>query len=341
MALTLAIVALDPTSDSGGVDPPATAAPEWITFDQPRVVIGRSAGADVRLPLRSVSATHCALRYEAGEWSILDENSSNGTLVNGALLVRTRRKVLKHGDRITVPGYALTVSLDAAVASPTDRTATIARKLLADTLAMDGNESSPPYLVLRSGRKPGSQQWELSAQDTKLMAGREPGIDIVLDDVDCSRQHALFVRDEQGVVVRDLGSKNGIAIAGRRVTERRLRDGDEVHLGRVILSFHDPAEALLRAFDGGTDEPQPVQPLRPATIPPPSLAPPAQTDATASESAGAKKTDLPAKSQDPGVVRAVSEPAVRRRSLDWVVATLAIVILGMSVAALLLLLRTR
>lgn len=357
MAVTLTIRSIE-----GGAG-----AAQTLTFDQPRVVIGRGAHADVRLPARAVSSAHCVLRAEGGELSITDDGSSNGTLVNGALLVKSRRKVIRDGDRVIVPGFELTVTITTAVADNAERTATVARKLLADAIAAAGEEGSPPLLELRSGRKAG-QRWVFAAAPSKLVIGRGDNCDIIIDDPDASRHHAEFSRDDQGVILRDLNSKNGVFIAGRRVNERRMRDGDELQIGRVVFAFRDPADELLRAFDGGSDEQKPVEAVRASTIPPPSMNggapassasqppptgvipgvsstdPSAKPEAGPSDSAAEKSansaTDSAAKSGVTSARSAQNSPK-KKGSLDWVVAVLALLILGVSVLALVMVLRPR
>ncbi len=324
-------------------------AAQTLTFDQPRVVIGRGAHADVRLPARAVSSTHCVLRLEGGELTIVDDGSSNGTLVNAAPLVRGRKRPLRDGDRVMVPGFELSVTIATAAADPPDRTATVARKLLGEALARAGSAGAPPCLELVSGRKPG-QRWTFAPSLPRIVAGRGDGCEIFLDDPDCSRHHAEFVRDEQGVVVRDLASKNGVHIGARRVSDRRLRDGDEVRLGRVVLRFHDPADALLRAFESGADESAPVEPARARSAPPPepaaSISSPEPLDPSPVPAAEGGPAPSDPATAPPAPGRAATSPARAvpsrpRPVFDWVVAALALVILAVSVVALALVLRPR
>ena len=65
-------------------------------------------------------------------------------------------------------------------------------------------------------------------------------------DADASREHALLTRDLDGVLCRDLDSKNGVYIGGRRVEgERRLEDRDVIVIGATELLFDDPARVAL------------------------------------------------------------------------------------------------
>jgi DNA-binding NtrC family response regulator len=53
-----------------------------------------------------------------------------------------------------------------------------------------------------------------------------------------SRHHARLEPDDDGVLLRDLGSRNGTLVNGERVDARRLETGDIVQLGSSLLLFH-------------------------------------------------------------------------------------------------------
>lgn len=62
---------------------------------------------------------------------------------------------------------------------------------------------------------------------------REP--DILLNDADVSRTHAMFFFDDTGISLVDLMSTNGTRVNGERVTDADLAEGDIVHVGRARL----------------------------------------------------------------------------------------------------------
>jgi predicted component of type VI protein secretion system len=64
-----------------------------------------------------------------------------------------------------------------------------------------------------------------------LLLGRHPECDIQIDSRKISRRHCCVAQVSDYLVVRDLGSTNGIRINGVRVVEGRLTDGDELTLG--------------------------------------------------------------------------------------------------------------
>ena len=61
--------------------------------------------------------------------------------------------------------------------------------------------------------------------------GRALDNDIVISDGRVSRYHAEIVADPPGHGIRDLGSTNGTSLAGVRIGQERLCDGDVISLG--------------------------------------------------------------------------------------------------------------
>jgi pSer/pThr/pTyr-binding forkhead associated (FHA) protein len=68
-----------------------------------------------------------------------------------------------------------------------------------------------------------------------VFCGREPGKGFHLPHEHVSRQHALFERRGEEVLVVDLGSRNGVWKDGQRVARVALRPGEEVTLGPFVV----------------------------------------------------------------------------------------------------------
>jgi pSer/pThr/pTyr-binding forkhead associated (FHA) protein len=66
---------------------------------KPKVVLGRSREADVRVADVNVSRQHAELRQEGAGYWIVDLGSTNGLEVNGKRVERAR---VRDGDRITL-----------------------------------------------------------------------------------------------------------------------------------------------------------------------------------------------------------------------------------------------
>ena len=87
-----------------------------------------------------------------------------------------------------------------------------------------------PMLVADKGPLIG-QRWALSRT---LVLGRESTCDVVIADRQVSRFHARLTPTEEGIMVEDLGSKNGTHLNGVALTSpNMLKDGDKVQVGFV------------------------------------------------------------------------------------------------------------
>ncbi len=76
---------------------------------------------------------------------------------------------------------------------------------------------------------------EVQLAGTVVTLGRDPDCDIVLNDVKCSRRHAVIEEGPRGLTVRDAGSANGVYVNGRHVDQSPIAPGDALRLGDVIV----------------------------------------------------------------------------------------------------------
>ncbi len=72
-----------------------------------------------------------------------------------------------------------------------------------------------------------------------LVVGRHPACDARLESLRVSRHHCCLTCENGEVVVRDLGSTNGIRINGQRVEVGRLQPGDELSIAHVRFRVED------------------------------------------------------------------------------------------------------
>jgi hypothetical protein len=72
-----------------------------------------------------------------------------------------------------------------------------------------------------------------------LIIGRHPQCDARLDSIRISRRHCCMTRNNEELLVRDLGSTNGIRINGQRVEQGRLRVGDELSIAHIRFRLDD------------------------------------------------------------------------------------------------------
>jgi hypothetical protein len=76
----------------------------------------------------------------------------------------------------------------------------------------------------------------------RLVIGRDPECDLSDTNTLLSRRHAEFVANGTEVLVRDLGSRNGVFINGARVAEGAVRPGDVVRVGHFSIRYVEAAD---------------------------------------------------------------------------------------------------
>ena len=89
------------------------------------------------------------------------------------------------------------------------------------------------YLEIETG----GERRVVPLRDDVIHVGRGLSAAVRLDDATVSRKHAVIVRRDDGVVILDDRSMNGVWVDGQRITEAPLADGAEIMLGRVALRF--------------------------------------------------------------------------------------------------------
>ena len=87
-----------------------------------------------------------------------------------------------------------------------------------------------------------------------LNIGRDESCDIHLDERTVSRQHASITRDKDQVIIRDLGSTNGIQLNYRNVTEQILNSEDRITIGPFVLVYRVVSDETAEENDLRSEE---------------------------------------------------------------------------------------
>ncbi len=104
-----------------------------------------------------------------------------------------------------------------------------------------------PMLVAQEGPLKG-QRWPLSRP---LVLGREPTCDVVIADRQVSRFHARLTPTAEGVILEDLGSKNGTHHNGNALTAPvMLQDGDALQISFVQEFLFFTSDATVPLSEG-------------------------------------------------------------------------------------------
>jgi ABC-type multidrug transport system ATPase subunit/pSer/pThr/pTyr-binding forkhead associated (FHA) protein len=223
------------------------------------ITIGRAPDNSLVLDDPEASRHHARIEPAGDGYQITDLSSGNGTRHNERSLRPETPTVLNDGDSIaigtatfrfrstpagprliapsngtpapnTTAGIATAITRPAAVQRPPSTLPTVALPALADQM---GDTLSPVMHLDLRGRE-------------RLLIGRLPANDLVLDHPAVSRFHARISRHNDSTVLEDLESSNGTFVNGERVPpgdEIYLRPGDTIHIGTTrLLLAHDALE---------------------------------------------------------------------------------------------------
>ena len=314
-----------------------------LTFDgTQRVVIGRGAGSDVRLPDASVSHRHASLRAQGADFSVVDEGSTNGTYVGAVRIAPHTSRVVRSGDKVRVGRVWLELRMDQ---SPVTRdvaavTRDLAFALVSQAMAAMGTDRTPRVRVVE-GRDQGAEL-SLSQDERIYVVGRAPHCDLALADGDCSREHLHVVIRGGVTFIRDQGAKNGTYVGEARAPDDRevpWRPANMIRIGRTVLALEEPVSHALAAIEQAPDE---------ATddAPPPPVDPVAAPSASAPSEGPRPEGGLDASAIEAPKVGGLEPAAALQRSkrggwslTDLLVMAAAVSVLALSLAGLVWLLR--
>lgn len=233
------------------------------------ILIGRGAGATLALPFSSVSKQHARFFRSEDEFLVEDLGSTHGTWVAGQRLAAHAPRGVRNGESLRIADVELVFEgeKDEAVSRrPVEGTETLARRLVHDMFAVAPTAECPRLLVLSGPGK--GRELRLPVPGRRYVLGRGETCDFQVPDEDVSREHAVFERGAEGIVVSDLDSKNGVEVQGEGLTKPRvLRDGDVVRVGATRLRVVDPEERYLRALEASGSPKSPAVEALSATPP--------------------------------------------------------------------------
>lgn len=227
-------------------------------FRQEVITIGRDPGNDIQIPLTTVSRKHSRIFFELGDYFLEDLGSTHGTNHNGKRLGSREKRLLRDGDSISVMSFSLVFKTSAGTLldrQPGEKTEALARRMVQEVLqSLGGPSMEPPCLRVMDGADEG-RRLEIQEDQAEVTLGRSPECDFALNDQNISRRHALIKRTWNGFTVQDLGSKNGVLVNGKRADgPAPIKDGDEIQVGGIKMTFIDPASRILDQFGVLSDE---------------------------------------------------------------------------------------
>jgi ABC transport system ATP-binding/permease protein len=221
------------------------------------ITIGRAPDNSLVLNEGQVSRYHARIERSGHGFVLVDLGSANGTRLNERMLEPAAPMPLAEGDTIAI-GSAMLIFRAVATTPPVtaahDSAAFWDRRTVAEALVepppaprrtengsvttivpatINGTQPMPVMVELPAG----AVHLDLRGKE-RLLIGRLPHNDVVLDHPTISRFHARITRHNDSTVLEDLESTNGTFVNGERIspgTSHYLRRGDAVHIGAVKL----------------------------------------------------------------------------------------------------------
>ena len=226
--------------------------PFKITKNQ--IWLGREPGCDIVFESDAVmvSRKHAEITNQNGTYLLTDNNSFNGTLVNGQRI--SVQTPLYHNDEVQlgVGGPVVKFNSPARLAPKGASLAgqrAVAPSQIAPAAALDAMENiGSKTMVANIGNISQKIALDDSSQPTLLMSltfgskqeliiGRAEENDIVLDGLQISNRHARLVQSNSGIAIEDFNSTNGVYINGTRVSRQNIFPGDHVQIGSFLLQI--------------------------------------------------------------------------------------------------------
>ena len=102
-------------------------------------------------------------------------------------------------------------------------------------------------------KKDGSQK-SFSLPDSTTVIGRRHDCDLCIPLKSVSRRHCQLNQNKENINLRDLGSRGGTFLNGKRITETTLKAGDYIRIGPLIFGLQ---------IDGQPEKIIPPKPAKP------------------------------------------------------------------------------
>ena len=198
-----------------------------VVVDAGAVVLGSADGNAVVLPSRDVALRHARVTIDArgGVLEVLDPAAR--THVN-ARPVREKAQ-LRCGDVVCLGKVAITIKLD--------RDEMIETQFPAPSTLPPA--AQPPRVVLRGVS--GSHFGKTIAVNPRIVIGRDPGCDLVVDETGLALQQATLENIGEAIYLRDLAATDLMSVGGVPARNAVVHAGDQLVFGRSHFIVEAPS----------------------------------------------------------------------------------------------------
>lgn len=104
---------------------------------------------------------------------------------------------------------------------------------------LEAARPAPDHVTMIEVRADGQTLSTQSFAPGRIIVGRAPDNEIYIKSKFVSRHHAQLISDDEGCLIEDLNSTNGVFLGNRQIKKHHLKDGDVVSLGVHELVYTD------------------------------------------------------------------------------------------------------
>ena len=207
-------------------------------------VVGRAEGVDIRINDPEVSSRHLRIRAEGDDVLVMDLGSTNGTGLDAGTLPANVEVPFRRGQKLML-GKAMVEVMEPAADAEGSHSADMFEA--EHTVAVGGAGMQEALISVARFKAAAPRLVIAAAHDRRTVAIQEMEAIIGRDAQDCqvdiphgsvSSKHAALTFKNGHFELRDLGSANGTAVNGRRITgPTELEPETPVTIGTIECLF--------------------------------------------------------------------------------------------------------
>ncbi len=215
--------------------------------------VGSAQDNAVVLPGAGVAAHHASVTVRDRSYVLNVLDNSARTHVN-ARPVR-EKALLRMGDVVSLDTvqFMLKPDRDEVIRTKVPASTSAVSEAAYDDPNVTRTRMAPPRAVLRGVS--GAYFGKIIPIRGRLTIGRGSECDLILDEPEMSRKHAMIENSGDGIYLRDLGSSNGTFVNGVQVRDAVLHPDDQIAFDRNRFLLEAPGMAPRSDHEVTAEEP--------------------------------------------------------------------------------------
>jgi pSer/pThr/pTyr-binding forkhead associated (FHA) protein len=249
--------------------------------------VGNRPAAQLVLVQSKVSRYHALIEIEQDQLVIIDQNSTNGVLVNGR---KVSKQVLASGDRLTIGDYTIEVEFQLPSSLAVLQASTVVNQTaapptqVATELSANSEPTIEPTIEL-SWEDPATGERITQMCQLPIVMGREvaklpltingkPTVQLTFSSLQVSRYHALIDAaarinlpsgaGAQKLAIADQNSSGGTFVNEQKIASQLLNHGDVIRVGPYQINVAIAAE--MAAPVGNPAQSPTIDPAKPKLV---------------------------------------------------------------------------